>query len=136
MKSQTISTGELLLKIRTTKIWDWSNSRKTRTDNVILKLYKSVVLNVCSLEYAHFSNKMIFKACILFLKIHCMMHQWPDFFFWRANFKKMRALTTAKTFLSYVEHKGAGEIRELSNLINPGNIFQEIHEHFLRITRI
>jgi hypothetical protein len=32
--------------------------------------------------------------------------------------------------------KGAGEIRETANLINPGNIFQEISEHFLRKTRI
>jgi hypothetical protein len=31
---------------------------------------------------------------------------------------------------------GAGEIREAANLINRGNIFQEISEHFLRNTRI
>ena len=31
---------------------------------------------------------------------------------------------------------GAGEIRETANLINRGNIFQEIREHFLRNTRI
>jgi hypothetical protein len=30
----------------------------------------------------------------------------------------------------------AGEIRETANLINRGNIFQEISEHFLRKTRI
>ncbi len=31
---------------------------------------------------------------------------------------------------------GAGEIREAANLINRGNIFQEIREHLLRNTRI
>jgi hypothetical protein len=30
--------------------------------------------------------------------------------------------------------RGAGEIREIAYLINPGNIFQEIREHFLRNT--
>jgi hypothetical protein len=31
---------------------------------------------------------------------------------------------------------GAGEIRESANLINRGNIFRKIREHFLRNTRI
>jgi hypothetical protein len=42
------------------------------------------------------------------------------------NFKLKKALI----------HLGAGEIRETTYLINPGNIFQEILEHFLRNTRI
>jgi hypothetical protein len=45
-------------------------------------------------------------------------------------------LSTVKYHTALNDLLGAGEIRETANLINRGNIFQEISEHFLRKTRI
>ncbi len=60
-----------------------------------------------------------------------------------SNFEKNIAVLSKEFYFSVKQKKnlsillrGAGEIREAANLINRGNIFQEISEHFLRNTRI
>ncbi len=58
------------------------------------------------------------------------------------NTSKVKKLLTRRKvafclkILKSMFKRGAGEIRETANLINRGNIFQEIREHFLRNTRI
>ncbi len=50
----------------------------------------------------------------------------------RENIKKQKE----QEKICLLNPMGAGEIRETANLINRGNISQEISEHFLRKTRI